>query len=80
MHLPAAYPAHAITPIPRNPVASFHQRLSAEPKKLNLEHRIPLRRKGTPEQVAQVILQLVLDDYVTGDTETIDGGPTSRIA
>ncbi|MEQ1850784.1 MAG: SDR family NAD(P)-dependent oxidoreductase [Chthoniobacteraceae bacterium] len=58
----------------------FHQHMSAEQKKLNLEQRIPLRREGTPEQVADVILLLARNDYMTGDTVTIDGGLTARIA
>jgi NAD(P)-dependent dehydrogenase (short-subunit alcohol dehydrogenase family) len=58
----------------------FHEHMSAEQKKLNLEHRIPLHREGTIEQVADLILTLVKNDYITGDTVTIDGGLTSRIA
>ena len=58
----------------------FHERMSAEQKKLNLDHRIPLKREGTPEQVADAILMLVENDYITGDTVTIDGGLTMRIA
>jgi NAD(P)-dependent dehydrogenase (short-subunit alcohol dehydrogenase family) len=58
----------------------FHEHLSAVQKKLNLEQRIPLHREGTPEQVAEVILLLATNDYMTGDTVTIDGGLTSRIA
>ena len=58
----------------------FHEKMSAEQKKLNLEQRIPLKREGTPEQVADVILMLVKNDYITGDTVTIDGGLTMRIA
>jgi len=58
----------------------FHEYMSAEQKKLNLEHRIPLHREGTPEQVGDVILMLAKNDYITGDTVTIDGGLTSRIA
>lgn len=58
----------------------FHEKMSPEQKKLNLEQRIPLRREGTPEQVADAILQLVKNDYITGDTVTIDGGLTMRIA
>jgi NAD(P)-dependent dehydrogenase (short-subunit alcohol dehydrogenase family) len=54
--------------------------MSAEQKKLNLEQRIPLHREGTPAQVADVIVMLVKNDYITGDTVTIDGGLTSRIA
>jgi NAD(P)-dependent dehydrogenase (short-subunit alcohol dehydrogenase family) len=58
----------------------FHEKMTPEQKKLNLEQRIPLRREGTPEQVAEVILMLVTNDYVAGDTVTIDGGLTARIA
>lgn len=58
----------------------FHEHMSAEQKKLNLEQRIPLHREGTSEQVADVILMLAKNDYITGDTVTIDGGLTSRIA
>jgi NAD(P)-dependent dehydrogenase (short-subunit alcohol dehydrogenase family) len=35
---------------------------------------------ASPEQVADVILMLVKNDYITGDTVTIDGGLTMRIA
>lgn len=58
----------------------FHQHMSAEQKKLNLDNRIPLKREGTSEQVADAILMLVQNDYITGDTVTIDGGLTMRIA
>lgn len=58
----------------------FHDAMTLEQKKLNLEQRIPLRREGTPAQVAEVIKLLVTNDYITGDTVTIDGGLTMRIA
>ena len=58
----------------------FHEHMSEEQKKLNLEQRIPLRREGMPKQVADVIVMLAKNDYITGDTLTIDGGLTSRIA
>jgi NAD(P)-dependent dehydrogenase (short-subunit alcohol dehydrogenase family) len=58
----------------------FHKAMSEEQRRLNLEQRIPLRREGTPEQVAEVILTLVRNDYITGETMTIDGGLTMRIA
>jgi NAD(P)-dependent dehydrogenase (short-subunit alcohol dehydrogenase family) len=58
----------------------FHEHMSPEQKKLNLEHRIPLKREGTPEQVADLIVQVIRNDYITGDTLTIDGGLTMRIA
>ena len=62
----------------RHSVDYHHRRI--EQRRLNLEQRIPLRREGTPEQVADVILMLVQNDYITGETITIDGGLTMRIA
>ena len=48
--------------------------MSAEQKRLNLEQRIPLHREGTPEQVAEVILMLIANDYITGEIIHVDGG------
>lgn len=59
---------------------AFHAAMTEEQRRLNLEHRIPLHREGTPEQVADLILALVKNDYITGETMTIDGGLTMRIA
>jgi NAD(P)-dependent dehydrogenase (short-subunit alcohol dehydrogenase family) len=58
----------------------FHEHMTPEQKQYNLEHRIPLHREGTPEQVATLIAEVVTNDYVTGETFTIDGGLTMRIA
>jgi NAD(P)-dependent dehydrogenase (short-subunit alcohol dehydrogenase family) len=54
--------------------------MRAEQKKLNLDHRIPLHREGTAEQVATAIAELVKNDYITGEMLTVDGGITMRIA
>lgn len=58
---------------------AFHAKMPPEVKENNLKNRIPLHREGTPEQVATVIRELVTNDYVTGETYTIDGGLTMRI-
>ena len=58
----------------------FHATMSEQQKKLNLEQRIPLHREGTAEQVASLITELVTNDYLTGETFSIDGGLTMRIA
>jgi 3-oxoacyl-[acyl-carrier protein] reductase len=58
---------------------AFHAKMPPEMKENNLKNRIPLHREGTPEQVATVIRELVTNDYVTGETYTIDGGLTMRI-
>lgn len=57
----------------------FHDSLSAERRKYNIEHRIPLHREGKPEEVAHAVAFLVENDYITGETLVIDGGLTSRI-
>jgi NAD(P)-dependent dehydrogenase (short-subunit alcohol dehydrogenase family) len=59
---------------------AFHATMTEQQKKLNLEHRIPLHREGTPEQVATLVTEMATNDYLTGETFTIDGGLTMRIA
>lgn len=39
-----------------------------------LEDIIPLRRKGTPEDVAQAVVFLSDAEYITGETLRVDGG------
>lgn len=58
----------------------FHAAMTEEQKRYNLEHRIPLQREGTAEDVAKLIYQLITNDYITGETVVIDGGLTMRIA
>ena len=58
---------------------AFHAKMTPEVKEHNLKNRIPLHREGTPEQVATLIRELVTNDYITGETYTIDGGLTMRI-
>ncbi len=58
----------------------FHDSMTDATRKNNLENRIPLRREGTSEQVATLIRELVTNDYITGETFSIDGGLTMRIA
>jgi NAD(P)-dependent dehydrogenase (short-subunit alcohol dehydrogenase family) len=59
---------------------AFHDAMTPEQKRLNLESRIPLQREGTSEQVAELIREIVTNEYITGETMTIDGGLTMRIA
>lgn len=59
---------------------AFHAAMTAEQKKNNLDNRIPLRREGTSEQVADAICELTTNDYITGEVLSIDGGLTMRIA
>jgi NAD(P)-dependent dehydrogenase (short-subunit alcohol dehydrogenase family) len=57
----------------------FHATMPPEVKQNNLENRIPLRREGTPAQVATLIRELICNDYITGEIVSIDGGLTMRI-
>jgi NAD(P)-dependent dehydrogenase (short-subunit alcohol dehydrogenase family) len=45
----------------------------------NIKNRIPLHREGKPEDVARAILELVENDFITGENLVIDGGMTMRI-
>jgi NAD(P)-dependent dehydrogenase (short-subunit alcohol dehydrogenase family) len=59
---------------------AFHDAMTEEQKRHNLDNRIPLHREGTPEQVASLALELITNDYLTGETMTIDGGLSMRVA
>ncbi len=59
---------------------AFHASMTEEQRRLNLDQRIPLHREGRPEDVADVILTLIKNEYITGETMVIDGGLTMRIA
>ena len=58
---------------------AFHATMSSDVKQNNLENRIPLHREGTAEQVASLVRELVLNEYITGETVSVDGGLTMRI-
>lgn len=36
--------------------------------------RIPMHRPGTPEEVAELVLQIIANRYITGQTIVVDGG------
>ncbi len=58
---------------------AFHDAMPAAVKENNLKNRIPLHKEGTSEQVASLIREMVENEYVTGETFSIDGGLTMRI-
>lgn len=58
----------------------IHRAMTPEQKQFNEQARIPLHREGRPEEVAQLIVALIENDYITGENVMIDGGLTMRIA
>lgn len=58
----------------------FHSVTAPEFIKHSIENRVVLHRVGRPEEVAHAIVFLVKNDYITGETVTVDGGLTMRIA
>ena len=45
----------------------------------NLANRIPLRREGSVDDVASAALELIRNDFMTGEIVTVDGGMSMRI-
>lgn len=57
----------------------FHQAMTEAAKAHNLANRIPLRREGTVDDVASAALELIRNDFMTGEIVTVDGGMSMRI-
>lgn len=57
----------------------FQDFLTLEQARNNVENRIPLHQEGKPEDVADLIVMLVENDFITGENFVIDGGMTMRI-
>lgn len=57
----------------------FQDFLTPEQIENNIKSRIPLHREGEPGDVARAILELVENDFITGENLVIDGGMTMRI-
>jgi 3-oxoacyl-[acyl-carrier protein] reductase len=57
----------------------FHDSLTPEQVKNNIQNRIPLHREGRPDEVAQLIVSLIENEFITGENFVIDGGMTMRI-
>jgi NAD(P)-dependent dehydrogenase (short-subunit alcohol dehydrogenase family) len=57
----------------------FQDFLTPEQIENNVRNRIPLHSEGKPEHVARAILEMVENDFITGENLVIDGGMTMRI-
>jgi NAD(P)-dependent dehydrogenase (short-subunit alcohol dehydrogenase family) len=68
---------NAVTPgVIRTP---FQDYLSPEQVKNNVDNRIPLHREGTAGDVAEVIVMLITNEFITGESLTVDGGMSMRM-
>jgi len=57
----------------------FHEKMTPEKLEYNKRHRIPLHRTGKPEDVAQLVVSLVRNDFINGENVVIDGGMSMRL-
>jgi NAD(P)-dependent dehydrogenase (short-subunit alcohol dehydrogenase family) len=57
----------------------FHDAMTPEARKHNLENRIPLHRFGTSENVASASIELLTNPFITGETLVVDGGMSMRV-
>lgn len=57
----------------------FHDSLTPEQAANNIQNRIPLHKEGKPEDVAELIVSVVENEFITGENFVIDGGMTMRI-
>jgi NAD(P)-dependent dehydrogenase (short-subunit alcohol dehydrogenase family) len=57
----------------------FQDSLTPEQVQNNVKNRIPLHREGKPEDVAGMIVELVENEFITGENVVIDGGMSMRI-
>lgn len=57
----------------------FQDILTPQQAENNIRNRIPLHREGQPQDVADAIVMLVENEFITGETLVIDGGMSMRI-
>lgn len=57
----------------------FHQKMTPEQQRHNLAQRIPLHREGTVDDVADVARMLITNEFMTGESVTVDGGMTMQM-
>ncbi|BCP52455.1 hypothetical protein K32_10720 [Kaistia sp. 32K] len=57
----------------------FHAAMTPQARANNLANRIPLQRLGTSEQVATAAVELLTNEFITGEELVIDGGMSMRM-
>ena len=57
----------------------FHEAMTPEAKAHNIGTRIPLRREGSVEDVAEAGMTMLRNEFITGEVLVIDGGMSMRV-
>lgn len=57
----------------------FHENMTSQQQAHNLANRIPLHREGTVQDVADVCQLLIQNEFMTGESVTIDGGMSMQV-
>jgi NAD(P)-dependent dehydrogenase (short-subunit alcohol dehydrogenase family) len=57
----------------------FHDAMTEAAKAHNLANRIPLRREGSIDDVAEAAMALIRNEFITGEVQVIDGGMSMRV-
>ncbi|WP_099827585.1 SDR family NAD(P)-dependent oxidoreductase [Oceaniglobus indicus] len=57
----------------------FHDAMTKEAQAHNLQNRIPLRREGSVDDVAEAMMTLLQNEFITGETLVVDGGMSMRV-
>jgi NAD(P)-dependent dehydrogenase (short-subunit alcohol dehydrogenase family) len=57
----------------------FHDAMTETAKSHNVQNRIPLRREGIVSDVAEGMMTLICNEFITGETLVVDGGMSMRV-
>ena len=57
----------------------FHAAMTEAQRLHNITNRIPMRREGTVGDVASLALEMIRNDFITGETFAVDGGTSMRV-
>lgn len=76
---------HAVENIRVNVIApgvirtDFHATMTDAARLHNITNRIPMRREGTVEDVSSLALEMIRNDFITGECFAVDGGTSMRV-